>query len=154
MARSGQGRPSKPTRLKVLDGDRPDRINRAEPKPAELAIEPTAELPGDAAEVWSRLAPDLIAKKVLTAWDAEAFTQYCLAVAASRAAWRAMQADGFVVAGQRGGQVKSPHWQLWRDSLDAMIRFGGRFGLTPSDRAALSIGGDRDGDQGAARLLS
>lgn len=154
MGRSGQGRPSKPTRLKVLDGDRPDRINRREPMPAEVDVRPPVELDDDAAEVWSRLAPDLIAKRVLTAWDTEAFAAYCLAVAAHRSAWRELQSGGLVVRGQRGGEVKSPYWQVWRDSLDAMIRLGARFGLTPADRAALSIGGD-DGDApGAERLLS
>lgn len=73
--------PRKPTHLKILAGDREDRINCWEPLPAEAAIVPPVQLGEGAQKVWGRLAPDLINKGVLTAWDCDAFSIYCDAAA-------------------------------------------------------------------------
>jgi hypothetical protein len=40
-----------------------------------------------------------------------------------------------------------------RDASAIMTQVGGRFGLTPSDRAQLTMGGEEK-PQGASRLLS
>lgn len=154
MGRGGQGRPAKPTNLKILHGDRSDRVNTAEPLPAEVAVTPTQDLAEYAQEAWDRIAPDLIAKRVLTPWDAQAFTAYCVAAGTFREASEHLRVYGLTGRGAAGGEIKSPYWQIMRDSIDAMVKLGGRFGLTPSDRAGLSIGGDDGGDkQGPERLL-
>ena len=150
-----RGPAPKPTSLRVLHGDREDRVNRNEPKPADVAIAPTQPLLPYAQEAWDRIAPDLIAKRVLTGWDCQAFTAYCVAAGTFREASEHLQTYGLTARGAAGGEIKSPYWQIMRDSIDAMVKLGGRFGLTPADRAQLSIGGgDGDKDQGAGRLLS
>jgi P27 family predicted phage terminase small subunit len=155
LGRAGQGRPSKPTALKILDGDRRDRINRNEPRPAESAVKPTQELAPYAQAAWDRTTPDLITKGVLTSWDAELFTGYCVMVGAFRQASEQLRLHGLVVEGAAGGEVKSPYWQIARDSLDAMARLGARFGLSPADRAGLSIGGADSADgSGPERFLT
>ncbi|MFF4548601.1 phage terminase small subunit P27 family [Streptomyces sp. NPDC001406] len=151
MGRGGQGRPSKPTALKVLHGDRSDRINAAEPVPDEGDIQPPAWLAeleaeaepgtGSALGVWRRLAPDLIRKRVLTAWDVEAFAVFCDAVVGHRRAALEVARSGLTVAGARG-VVKNPALTALKDYAEILSRYGARFGLTPSDRASLSIGGD------------
>lgn len=153
MARAGMGRPSKPTALKLLDGDRSDRVNTQEPKPSTSPIVPTDELGADAREVWDRLAPDLIAQRVLTAWDADAFTTYCKTVAIYREAAHQLDEHGLTARGAAGGVIKSPYWQIMRDAMDGQLRYGARFGLTPSDRASIKIGGSDDRSKGAERLL-
>lgn len=153
MGVAGRGRPSKPTVLKLLDGDRSDRVNTSEPKPGDGAVVATEELYGGALEVWTRLAPDLIAKGVLTAWDVDAFTTYCKLIATYREASRQLDENGLTAQGAAGGVIKSPFWQIMRDAVDGQIRLGARFGLTPSDRAQLKIGQDSD-PRGAERLLS
>lgn len=150
------GRPKKPTNLAVLHGDRKDRINTAEPKPSELAVEPPSWLGEQAVEVWQHLAPDLKAKGVLTAWDVEAFAAWCDAVVRRRHASQRLQVEGEVIElpvfnknGEETGHryAKNP-WTLVLNEADAQVqKYAARFGLTPSDRASLSISeGSRDAD--------
>jgi phage terminase small subunit len=70
----------KPMAVRLLHGDRPDRINLAEPQPAEGDVAAPDTLTEGAREVWDRLAPDLIARNVLTPWVDE-FVGFCDAVA-------------------------------------------------------------------------
>ncbi|MEU0584574.1 phage terminase small subunit P27 family [Streptomyces sp. NPDC006132] len=160
MARTG--RPSKPTNLKVLHGDRKDRINTDEPQPAAAEVAPPDWLGDAALEIWDAYADDLEAKRVLTAWDVEAFANWCDAVARRRDAAEHVEEEGAVVelpvynkngelTGHRRG--KNP-WLMALDAADAQVqRYGARFGLTPSDRAQLKIPNEGEG-QGAERLLS
>ncbi|MFB7171098.1 phage terminase small subunit P27 family [Streptomyces sp. NPDC056254] len=157
-----RGPAPKPTALRVLQGDRADRINRDEPRPSELDVVAPDWLSAAAVEVWETLADDLIAKGVLTAWDVEAFANWCDAVARRRDAAGHVETEGAVteqpVFNKNGEQTgvrlaKSP-WLMALDAADAQVqRYGARFGLTPSDRAQLKIGG-QDNPAGAERLLS
>lgn len=156
------GRPSKPRALKVLHGDRKDRINNDEPQPSAGEVAAPDWLGDRALEVWDAYAPDLEAKRVLTSWDVEAFANWCDAVTRRRDAAEHVDAEGAVVdlpvfnkngelTGHRRG--KNP-WLLALDAADAQARaYGARFGLTPSDRAGLKIPNEGDG-KGAERLLS
>ncbi|MEW2631798.1 phage terminase small subunit P27 family [Streptomyces sp. NPDC048389] len=157
-----RGPAPKPTALRVLHGDRKDRINTAEPQPAELDVEPPAWLSEQALEVWHALADDLIAKGVLTAWDTEAYANWCDAVARRRDAAQHVADEGAVVehpvynknGDLTGHRLGKNAWLLALDAADAQVqRYGARFGLTPSDRAQLKIGGQTD-PAGAERLLS
>jgi P27 family predicted phage terminase small subunit len=143
------GRPKKPTKLSVLHGDRKDRINTREPQPAELSVEPPGWLTSDAREVWDRLADDLRVKGVLTVWDTEAFACWCDAVARRRNAAQALDREGEVIempvfnknGEQTGNRLGKNPWTLVLNEADAQVqRYAARFGLTPSDRASLSIG--------------
>lgn len=153
MGGKGSGRPGKPAHLKILEGVREDRVNRDEPTPSDDDIECPSELTGRAREVWDRLAPDLIDRKVLTAWDVPQFAIFCDATATY---WinREMMAGEYTAQGAAGGVIKSPHWQIMRDAAAMMTQVGSRFGLTPSDRASLKIGAQEDPSSGAERLLS
>lgn len=145
-----RGPAPKPTNLRLLHGDRKDRVNATEPKPAARAIDPPAWLPADALRIWREYAPDLKAKGVLTAWDVEAFGAFCDAAARRREAVTVLDSEGEVVelpvfnkngdlTGHRRG--RNP-WLLVLNQADAQVqRWGARFGLTPSDRAQLT-GGD------------
>lgn len=132
----GQGRPSTPTNLKVLHGTRPDRVNHREPKPASVPAATPAHLTDAALAVWTRLAPDLEAKQVLTSWDVDEFGVFCEATALHQIAYSQI-GDAAVVKGSKG-PAKNPWFQIWRDTADVMVRYGARFGLSPSDRANLS----------------
>lgn len=154
MGVKGSGRPAKPTHLKILEGEREDRINRDEPQPSEGVIEPTRELSPAAREVWDRLVPDLVAKRVLTAWDVDQFVVFCNSVAIYHECHELM-AGQYLETGAAGGVIKSPYWQIMRDCQATMTQIGSRYGLTPSDRASLKVGGDeQQSGSGAERLLS
>lgn len=153
---AGRGRPSKPTARKLTEGDRADRINTGEPVPSATEVEAPTWLDADALEIWRRYAPDLIRKKVLTAWDAEAFGWFCEAAARRRRAVEhvikedeVIEVDVFNKNGEVTGSrlVKNP-WLLVLSDADAqVVRWGSRFGLTPADRAHISIASSDDDDQ-------
>jgi P27 family predicted phage terminase small subunit len=142
-----------PTALKVLNGMRPDRINDAEPVPAEQEVRCPTWLKGDARGVWRKLAPDLVAKGILTFWDVDLFARYCWLASKTKELMLSVDADGLTIQGDRG-QVKNPAMQLLRDTTSQMVTIGARFGLTPSDRGQLSMPEGRNGKKGAERLLT
>jgi len=147
--------------LKILHGARKDRVNTAEPQPAAGEVV-APELSKAARAVWDRLAPDLEVKGVLTFWDLDAFAGYCDAVARRDEAARQLDAHGEVVradvfdrngvvTGQR--VVTSPWFGVWKASNDAVLRFGARFGLSPSDRSQIKTTVPKD-PQGVERYFS
>lgn len=138
----------KPTALKVLHGDREDRINRAEPVPEDVPVAAPTTLTTEAHAVWARLAPDRIAKGVLTAWDVDAFALFCeaAALAPHAARYAADHIDDAIVPG-----AQSPVSRL-REAVAICASLGSRFGWTPADRARLVIGGEQRDQK--ERLLS
>ena len=152
MGVRGQGRPAKPTTLKMLHGDRRDRINTQEPVPRQGLLEPSEWLDEPAQRYWRRLAPDLVDKGVLTVWDTEAFAVWCDAAARHAEAAQRVQSEGLTVTGPYGGVVKNPACQLVRDYAQIMSVQAARFGLTPSDRSQLKV--ERTSAAPADRLLS
>lgn len=139
--------------LKVLDGVREDTINRDEPLPAEGDIVCPPDVKGEARRVWDSLAPDLIDKRVLKAWDVEAFAAYCRTAALFKEAAAEAEAGPIMIPGSHGGAVQNPAIRVMSQAMQDMIRMGGRFGLTPADRAGLKISDDGGAKLGAARLL-
>lgn len=153
-----RGPKSRPNHLKIAEGVREDRINRDEPTPSEVDVdeilEPPYELHEYAQEVWDRLAPDLVDKSVMTAWDADAFASYCTAAATARLMNENLASiEDYTARGSAGGLIKSPPWQIWRDSQAVMRSLEARFGLTPADRANIKIGDADAPENGAERLL-
>ena len=87
--------------------------------------------------MWKRLAPGLIREKVLTFWDVDAFRSYCEALALAKEAREAVDRSGILVEGRDGGMVTNPAVRIERDQTRLALQIGARFGLNPSDRAAL-----------------
>ena len=147
-----RGPAPKPTALRVLHGDRPDRINTDEPLPAEGEIAAPDTLSDDARAAWDRLAPDLTACGVLTSWDVDAFVIVVEALARYRQATKLINGSALLVQGPNG-LVKNPALVVQREAEATFAAMGARFGLTPSDRSQLKVerGGQADN---AARLLS
>ncbi|PKW16613.1 phage terminase small subunit P27 family [Saccharopolyspora spinosa] len=148
-----QGTKPKPTALKVLHGDRKDRINHEEPIAAEGEVTPE-ELSDDAPAMWDRLAPSLIAVGVLTRWDTDAFVIVCEVLARYKQATKLVNSSALLVQGPNGF-VKNPALTVQRDSETTFAQYGARFGLTPSDRTQLKV--DAPGaakGPSAERLLS
>lgn len=149
-----RGAKPKPTALKVLHGDRPDRINDAEPIPPEQEVAAPEDLSDDARAAWDRLAPGLIAVGVLTAWDVDAFVVVCEALARYKQATKLVNGSALLVQGPNGF-VKNPALIVQREAETTFAQYGARFGLTPSDRTQLKVdvSGASKGPS-AERLLS
>ena len=144
----GKRGPAKtPTALAVIRGEtRPSRVNLHAPDPPPTVARPQEYLDLDALGVWQRLAPSLIARGVLTPWDADAFAAYCTAVVHHRRAVLAVNKAG-VMLGTGRNLHKHPALQVVRDQAALMVTLGGRFGLTPSDRSSIHLpDAEDDGD--------
>ncbi len=161
MGRGGQGRPARPTSLKVLRGERPSRINRNEPLPTDTEVCAPSWLGEAALAVWDHYAPDLVAKGVLTPWDAEHFAVWCDAAARRREASAALHKQGSVIEAavfDRNGRVtghrlvRNPWVLVEKAYSESILRYGARFGMTPSDRAQLRV--DVPTRRGSDDLLS
>lgn len=151
-----------PTALKLLKGTQPSRVNHNEPTPAQGDVVRPEWLGERACEVWDRLAPDMIAKGVLTPWDADSFAQLCQVIVTGRDAMLDIERNGTSLTVvdrelEDGTQVfrviRNPAWQVARESTAVIVTLGGRFGLNPSDRQQLTVGGRGEAD-GGERLLS
>lgn len=150
-----------PTTLRVLRGDRKDRINRGEPIPGSVPTGPPAWMSVKGKRIWRRLAPDLVAKGVLTAWDVDSFADLCELVVVNHQALSSLAKDGTVLTVvdrelSDGTTVfrttKNPNWQVARESTALLVTLGGRFGLNPSARSQLSLGGGGSAQRGADLL--
>lgn len=141
------GRPPKPAALRILDGDKVDRI---EPTPAPAPVGVMLAVPESLNEperaVWNYLAPILLGMGLFTQADRHALSILCRAVARcdalakqinsipldkSMTAMMAKNADGSVSRGSWANELLK--WQR-----EAGYWFS-RFGLTPIDRARLAV---------------
>lgn len=157
MGRGGQGRPKTPTQLALVKGTRKDRINDKEPEPTAAEIEAPDWLDPMALEEWERLAPDLIAKGVLTAWDVQAFAEWCDAASTVRFAAMRLAEEGHIVeqpvfdrnGKETGVRVVTNQWfYIQRTALEVTAKRAARFGLTPAERSGVSV--DNGGAAGGA----
>lgn len=124
MGGIGSGRPTKPTKLKILTGNPGGRpLPENEPQPTGEAVMP-AWLPDypKAVAVWNEVAPRIQAMGLLTDADQETFARYCT-----------------LTAEHRKDPEKFPASKMARlDSLEA------RFGMDPSSRARLGGAGKKN----------
>lgn len=137
-----------PTPLKVIKGDRPSRVNHAEPRPEMKGCPtPPAWLDTHAASLWRRLAPDLHRKGILTWWDRDAFAILMNAYSVHRDAAVRVSEDGVMI-----GRVKHPALQISRDAASIIRNFAPYFGLTPSSRQNFTF--DEADEDETRRILS
>lgn len=154
MGSRSSGRRPRPTHLKALEGVRESRLNRDEPIPTEGAVVPPVELESAARAVWDRLAPDLIARRVLTAWDVDSFAVYCRSVALFNRAAAEVEAEGASTERPYTGVVPSPAFRVMVAMQKTLTAIGSRFGLSPADRATLKINHNAGPKIGAERFLT
>lgn len=151
MARPG--RAPKPANLRLLHGDRKDRINTAEPRPRLLPAKKPGWLSPLAAEEWDRVAPNLDAMGIVKAVDATALGLYCEAVARFRSAQELLVKSGPLIRDRDGALRKNPLVAQARDASNEVRLWAQEFGVTPSARAGIHVDPARDGMH-AERLLT
>jgi P27 family predicted phage terminase small subunit len=132
----GQGRKHRPTALVGIEGGK-RRPN--EPQPGNATVRMPRGMTVRAKEQWRKLAPDLIAKGVLTAWDVDLFMLYCESWSFWEQARRLIADEGPLIPGAHGNKVTHPAVRIQRDAVEQIRRLGAQFGLSPSDRAGLSV---------------
>jgi P27 family predicted phage terminase small subunit len=161
MARPGTK--PKPTKLKVLEGTRKDRVNQSEPSPPKVAPECPKWLLDEAKAEWNRMAPILEQMGLLTSIDKAAFAGYCQAYAKWRGAEEFLKEHGTTYKiPKRGkdGKVISiymapfPEVAIARASLEQVRQFCVEFGLTPSSRGRISLPSNNDLDDEFEKLIN
>jgi P27 family predicted phage terminase small subunit len=140
----------------VLHGDRKDRINTNEPVPAEGDVVPPDDISDDVRAIWDYTVAQLEAMRLVTGADRDALLCYCEAVVTHRKASAGLAKTGIIVRTQRGNvPMRNPLLQVQRDAAVLIRAFAREFGLTPSARSDISMGGGRADDfAGPERLLS
>ena len=143
----------RPTRLKLLAGERPSRVNRAEPIPARAEVKMPRGMSPAAQRMWRRLAPDLLEKNIVTSWDVDALQILCETASVHLEARRVLGIQGLLVPGRRDGLVTNPAWRIYRDSAQLFKTYATDFGLTPSSRSRLSNAPETDDAEIEALLV-
>jgi len=151
MAKGNRGgRPPKPTKLKVIQGNPGKRpLNKDEPRydPADLMQLPKG-LPDIAVTVWEEYAPELMASKVLTIVDTHNFFAFCVNYAMWVKAVETLLEKGTPLTefAAQGGNKKNPEISALTEFQKNWVQLGTLLGLDPSSRTRLSIPGTHGKD--------
>ena len=147
-----RGPKPKPTSLKVLNGARPARINKDEPKPTPGVPPVPAHLKGEALEEWKRITATLAPMNTLTQADGAALSIYCVAYSRWLEARKVIEErgalidttkkttkKGTVINNPRGVVKTNPACLVAAEAEATMLRVLAAFGLTPSDRSKVKV---------------
>lgn len=151
------GRKTKPTKLKVLEGNPGKRPIQEEPDVSSEIPSSPPHLDEYAKEEWDRLAGGLHILGLLYQVDRGVFAAYCQAYSRWRIAEEAIQEsarlktggtkDALIARTTKGTLTKHPMVDISEKAAAAMVKYASEFGLTPSARARLAVspGGDGTG---------
>lgn len=132
-----QGPPPKPTALRLLHGDRKDRINAREPVTRSLPPAAPDDLADDVRAIWDYTLAGIVHMKIAADVDRDALVCYCEAVVAHRKASAIIAKTSILIKGLHGGMVRNPALQIQRDAAMTIRGFAQEFGLTPSARTRI-----------------
>lgn len=142
------GRKPKPAELKLLTGNPGKRAVRraAESVPQrKRAPSPPVWLPEDGQEEWRRVAPLLLAMRVLRDTDLTALAVYCEAYARFREARKELDENGGLTTDTGTGSIKThPSVTVLNQAVAQMRAFMVEFGMTPSSRGRVAPAAPRE----------
>lgn len=130
-----------PTNLRLLKGDRPDRINTNEPVPRQVLPQCPATVSPAVREVWDYTLAELAVMRTVKAADRDTLLCYCEAVVLHNEASAILAETQVLVKGTLGGLVRNPAIAVQRDAAQRIRAFAQEFGLTPSARSGIVVGG-------------
>ncbi len=134
-----RGRPRKPTRLKVLEGNPGRRpLNRDEPQYAATVKKP-ADLTPTASEWWDLVVPQLVRVGLAQAVDAPSLTLLAEDFSAWKRASAMYVSESPVVARGSTILVSNPLLRAVKDFGAAYRQGAAAYGLTAQSRSTLSI---------------
>lgn len=145
---SARGPKPRPTALKLLEGERPDRVNAAEPRALPGRPACPRHLDETAREEWDRIVPELEELGVLSRTDGAALAIYCDTYSQWVRANRDIRTYGMTVETGMGGLKANPAVAISRAAASLMHRLLSEFGGTPSSRSRLRAATD-DGPKDA-----
>lgn len=143
-----RGPAPKPSKLRLLDGTHPERVNPREPLPSTELPEPPDDAADDVREVWDYTVAQLGVMGIASAADRDSLYCYCQAVVTHRKAAKLLAGSPVLIKGALGGLVRNPALAVARDAAYTIRQFAQEFGLTPSARTRVESKSDelRDAD--------
>ena len=132
-----RGRSPKPTRLRLIEGDRADRINQNEPVPRAGTMEPPEGLADEVLDIWTYTLAELEFMGLDAPADRDSLVCYCEAVVSHRKSSRVLAQSPPLVKGIHGNMVRNPALQIQRDAAHTVRAFAQEFGLSPSARSRI-----------------
>lgn len=133
-----RGPKPKPAELKILAGEREDRVNRSAPKPARSRPVFPAHLDAYGREAWEDLIPQLEQLGILTEADGHALALYCATYSRWRTARDEIAATGVTAYTGQGSIKGNPACTVAAQAERMLVQLLAEFGLTPSSRGRLS----------------
>ncbi len=141
-----RGRKPKPTKLRLLEGNRSRTPLPEEPNVESDLPEPPDHLDTYALEEWNRLAPGLHALGILFDVDRGPFSAYCQAYSRWRRAeeqLKELSRDnallGLVQVTKTGHVIQHALVGISNKAAADFVKYAVEFGLTPSARARIAI---------------
>lgn len=141
-----------PTALKMIKGERADRINFDEPQP-EQAIPDCPSRDPDVIAVWDYYITQLTKMRVVTMADRDSLAAFCEAVVIFREASELLRYQGLV----REDGVRNPAGIVHKEASLAIRQLGAEFGFSPAARSRIKVADQRTKPvetSSPARLLS
>jgi P27 family predicted phage terminase small subunit len=142
-----RGPAPKPTKLRILHGDQPCRINFNEPAARPGTPEPPEELTRGGLKVWAEVVAEVEHMGLLTLADRDLFAAFCEATARFREVTALLGRSGVVMKTPDGKGIQpNPLVRMQRETSVLMKQLAGEFGLTPRARAEIDTGTRTVGD--------
>ena len=146
-----RGRKPKPTHLKLAEGNPGKRpINANEPKPRPVTPDCPDWLTDEAKAEWGRLVPELKTLGLLTIVDRGALAACCQAYGRMVQAEKYLEAhvdSGLEFQTESGYRQQLPQVSMAQRYAQQYKGFLALFGLSPSDRARLTVDDGKDEDE-------
>lgn len=146
-------RPAKPTQQKIIQGTfRKHRAKQGEPKP-ELLMQvpkPPVHLNSYGKQMWRKVAPELVAKRIISTLDLHSLEILCDAYGMYRASRAAMLRNGKRTLAQylKGQNSQTtPEATMMRQCWATYKSFMSEFGLSPSSRTKLDVPGAKEAEE-------
>ena len=148
-------RPSKPTNLKVLEGNRGKRpLPEDEPKPLPKAPKILPDIDDNAKKIWKRLAPKLERLGLLTELDGDNFAILCQIRSRLETIHKFIREENKslvqiterpdIDSGTRKEIKPSPYVVMEKQYYELFRKFSKEFGLSPVGRVGLTVGSGKD----------
>jgi P27 family predicted phage terminase small subunit len=158
-----KGRPIKPTRLKILDGEpNKDRINYNEPSPVINRPSCPAHLSTPARTEWRRLTKELFDLGLLTNIDRAALAAYCQSYGRwveaetqlKKLALMNPTTKGLLYKTANDNLIINPLVKIAQNALELMHKYLIEFGMTPASRTRIHAAKAEVSDDPMDKLLN
>jgi len=141
------GRPPKPTRIKVLQGNPGKRpLNQDEAKFETTMPKCPTHVKREARREWKRVSQELFDAGLLESVDRAALAAYCIAYARWVAAIKEMDGESLTLATESGYQYPNPLLSIAKAASEEMRRYMADFGMTPSSRSKVTARKQKEAD--------